>query len=861
MFAKLGKFITSHPLVVLAIWLVAVVVASMGALWGFGEGNLFKRMETSEYSIPGSDSERFAHLTEAEEEHGPTSLLVVTGINLEENETEIAAFAKENRDIFEGQYVDSVADAFMISEAQEEAEAEAEDEIQKTIEEETEKAMAQVLEEANAAKEEAQAEIEAGVAQAAAMGPQAEAMARAQADEALAQVEAETAAAVEQAQAEVAAQVQEEVTAQAEAAANEPDVLQQKEDAEKQKEALLSDEGEGWAVIVTRDAGLDSEQDAAARTELDEATIKYQEKLSEAFPGAQINEMSQEQVEDSIMATVQRDLVKGEAIGLPVAALLMVIVFGGALAAGMPLVGAISAIAAGMGALWALTFATTVDTFILNVVSIIGVALSIDYGLLVVSRYREEARLVRAAQDDGSRASRSPAGLQSRVVVPAVITTIQTAGRTVLFSAVTIALSLVGLFLMRVHMLKMIAFGGIIVTLLAVLAAVTLVPALLTLLGRKLLVPSPITKIPGFGKLVSMVGDSTTDHGFFYKLARWDEKRPWLVMIVSAAVLVGMASPLTTLTLRNNFADYIPADEGVGVAYNTLQAEYPTLATPDVQAVVDAPETSAAVIDLVDTTGALPDVQDVWVEPLEADEEMTVVTVLVDADDAVGPEVTNVVHEMRDMDVGAEVWVGGSAAIQHDFSHALGQDAGKAIAVVLVAVLVLLFLMTGSLVVPVRALIINTLSLAASLGVTTAIFNNGWLGVPKTNGLETFIVAVMIAFGFGLAMDYEVFLLARIKEYWDEGKDNDTAVAMGLQRSGRIITSAAAIIVAVLVGFALGDMIAIKQIGIALAVMVVTDATITRLFLVPSVMTILGKWNWWAPKPLAKLADKIGLRE
>ncbi len=861
MFAKLGKFITGHPVVVLVTWLVVVVVASLGALWGFGEGNLFKRMETSEYSIPGSGSEQVAHLTESKDEHGPTSLLVVTGVDVDQNEAEVAEFAKENRDLFEGTYVDSVADAFMISEAQEEAEAEAEEEIQKTIEEETEKALAQVLEEAEASKAEAQAQIEAGVAEAAAMGPQAEAMARAQADEALAQVEAETAAAVEQAQAEVAAQVQEEVTAQAEAAANEPDVLKQKEDAEKQKEAMLSDEGGGWAVIVTRDAGLDSEQDAAARTELDEATAKYQEKLSETFPGAEINEMSQEQVEDSIMSIVQKDLVKGEAIGLPVAALLMVIVFGGALAAGMPLVGALSAIAAGMGALWALTFATTVDSFILNVVSIIGVALSIDYGLLVVSRYREEARLIRAAQDDGSRASRSPAGLQSRVVVPAVTTTIQTAGRTVLFSAVTIALSLVGLFLMRVHMLKMIALGGIVVTLLAVLAAATLVPALLTLLGRKLLVPSPITKLPGFGKLVSVVGDSTTDHGFFYKLARWDEKRPWLVMLVSAAVLIGMATPLTTLTLRNNFADYIPADEGVGVAYNTLQAEYPTLATPDVQAVVDAPETSAAVIDLVEATGALPDVSDVWVEPLEADEEMTVVTVLVDADDAVGPEVTNVVYEMRDMDVGADVWVGGSAAIQHDFSHALGQDAGKAVAVVLVAVLVLLFLMTGSLVVPVRALIINTLSLAASLGVTTAIFNNGWIGVPKTNGLETFIVAVMIAFGFGLAMDYEVFLLARIKEYWDEGKDNDTAVAMGLQRSGRIITSAAAIIVAVFVGFALGDMIAIKQIGVALAVMVITDATITRLFLVPSVMTILGKWNWWAPKPLAKLADKIGLRE
>lgn len=861
MFGKLGRFVTKHPVVVLVSWLVVAAVASAAAMWGFGEGNLFKRMETSEYSIPGSDSEQVMHLSDAEGEHGPTSLLVVTGVDMEEEESEAAAFAKDHRDLFDGPYVDTVADAFVISEAQEEAEAEAEAEIEKTIKEETEKAFEQIETEVNASTQEAEAQIQAGIEQAAAMGPQAEEMARAEAEPALAQIEAQKKAAIEEAQAQAAAQVEAEVRAHAEEAANDPEVLQAKEDAEEQKQSMLSAEDEGWVVIVTRDGGLTDEQDKAARADLDEATSKYQAELSEAFPGATIQEMSQEHVEDAIMGMVQTDLIKGEAVGLPVAALLMVIVFGGALAAGMPLVGALTAIAVGMGALWASTFVTTIDSFILNVVSIIGVALSIDYGLLVVSRYREEARRLRDEQSSDSRLSQTRSGLKSRVVVPAVRTTVETAGRTVLFSAVTIALSVAGLLLMRVHMLKMIAWGGIIVTLLAVLASITLVPALLTLLGTKLLVPSPMTKIPGFGKLVTAVGDSTVDHGFFYKLARWDEKRPWLVALGAAAVLIGMATPLSGLTLRNNFADYIPPEESVGVAYDAVQAQYPKLATPAVEAIVDAPETSAPVIDFVEETSAITDVEDVWVAPLEDDPEMTLVTVQMGSEDLVGSPVINAVEEMRDMDVGADVWVGGSAAIQQDFTHALTQDTGKAVAVVLVAVMVLLFLMTGSLVVPVRALIINTLSLAASLGITTAIFNNGWFGVPQTGGLETFIVAVMIAFGFGLAMDYEVFLLARIKEYWDSGMDNDTAVAMGLQRSGRVITSAAAIIVAVFIGFAMGDMIAIKQIGVALAVMVVTDATITRLFLVPSVMAILGKWNWWAPKPLQKVADKIGLRE
>lgn len=861
MFGKLGRFVTKHPVVVIVSWVVVAAVASLAAVWGFGEGNLFKRMETSEYSIPGSDSEQVLHLSSADGEHGPTSLLVVAGVDVPSEEEKAAAFAKEHRDLFDGQYVESVADAFVISEAQEEAEAEAEKEIQKTIEEESAKAFEEIRKEVDASTSEVEAEIEAGVQQAAALGPEAEAAARAQAEEALAQVEAQKQDAMEEAQAEALAQIQAEVEAHAQEAAQDPEVLQAKEDAEEQKQAMLSGEDAGWVVIVTREAGLDSEQDKMARADLDEATAQYQAQLSETFPGATIQEMSEEHVEDAIMGMVQTDLIKGEAVGLPVAALLMVVVFGGALAAGMPLVGALSAIAAGMGALWASTFVTTIDSFILNVVSIIGVALSIDYGLLVVSRYREEARIRQKELADGSRTAQTPSGIKRRVVKPAVVTTVETAGRTVLFSAVTIALSLIGLLLMRVHMLKMIAWGGIIVTLLAVLASITLIPALLAIWGPKLLVPSPITKIPGFGKLVSAVGDSTVDHGFFYKLARWDEKRPWLVALVAAAVLIGMATPISSLNLRNNFADYIPGEEPVGVAYGTLQDEYPKLAMPAVQAIVDAPETSGAVIELVEETSAINAVEDVWVAPLEDNEEMTLVTVHVDSEDLVGPAVIDTVHEMRDMNVGAEVWVGGSAAIQQDFQDALGQDMGKAVAVVLLAVLVLLFLMTGSLVVPVRALIINTLSLAASLGVTTAIFNNGWFGVPQTAGLETFIVAVMIAFGFGLAMDYEVFLLARIKEYWDSGMDNDTAVAMGLQRSGRVITSAAAIIVAVFIGFAMGDMIAIKQIGVALAVMVVTDATITRLFLVPSVMAILGKWNWWAPKPLQRFADKVGLRE
>ena len=236
---------------------------------------------------------------------------------------------------------------------------------------------------------------------------------------------------------------------------------------------------------------------------------------------------------------------------------------------------------------------------------------------------------------------------------------------------------------------------------------------------------------------------------------------------------------------------------------------------------------------------------------------MTEFGVHMDTSDPTGAEVSSLVHELRDRDPGYEILVGGAAAMQEDFAASLADGAPLALLIVAVAVFILLFLMTGSLAIPLKALIVNSLSLMASLGATVWIFEGGHLGMTPTNGLETYIVAIMIAFGFGLSMDYEVFLVARMKEYWDAGLPNDRAVAQGLQRSGRIITSAAAIIVAVFIGFISGQMIAIKQIGVALAIMVTVDATLVRLLLVPATMEVLGRWNWWAPAPLRWIHDRF----
>lgn len=241
----------------------------------------------------------------------------------------------------------------------------------------------------------------------------------------------------------------------------------------------------------------------------------------------------------------------------------------------------------------------------------------------------------------------------------------------------------------------------------------------------------------------------------------------------------------------------------------------------------------------------------------------TAVEVFLDAEDAGGAEASAVVHDVRDLDPPFRTWVVGQAASQVDFNAALADGLPLAGGVIAVAVFVLLFLMTGSVLVPVKAILVNVLSLAASLGVTVWVFQGGHgadlLGITPVAGLESYVVAIVVAFGFGLAMDYEVFLLSRIKEFWDAGLDNDAAVERGLQHSGRIITSAAAIIVAVFAGFVAGDLLVIKQVGVALAVTVLIDATLVRMLLVPATMTLLGRWNWWAPAPLRRLHARLGV--
>ena len=625
--------------------------------------------------------------------------------------------------------------------------------------------------------------------------------------------------------------------------------------------AMLSARGDGFAEVVTLAPGLsDTDVDAATQRVTDAAGGPYLEALRAAAPEAAVDAVSAELIGDSIGEVVRNDLASGESVSLPIALVLLVLVFGGLLAAGLPLAGAIVAIITGMGVLWGMTFALEVHSFILNVISLIGLSLSIDYGLLVVSRYREEVAIAIAAREyeDGDYIG-MPTGEDMRSLVRDCVTrTVATAGCTVSFSALTIACSIAGLLVMRSPMLRTIAGGAVAVALLAVACAITLVPAIITLLGGHLVRPSLLSRVPGARRALAAVGDASADHGFFSRLSHRVVAHPWLVILAIVAILAAMAAPIGSMRMRTNVAEYIPQGSSVRTAYDTLQADYPALATPTISVV--ARTDAEGVAPLVNGIAQMEDVSSARASALEGHDDMVLIRVLMDVEDPVGPRVTDAVEQIRATPVGYERWVGGTAARQIDFIDSMAERAPWAIAIVVLAVFVLLLGMTGSLVVPLKALIINTFSLIASLGATSWLFEHGYLGLPQTPGMQTFIVACLVAFGFGLAMDYEVFLLARICEYWEAGHDNDDAVARGLQRSGRIITSAAAIIIAVFLGFVSGDMISIKEIGVGLAIMVAADATLVRLLLVPATMTVLGRWNWWAPAPVRRVYERLRQR-
>lgn len=617
---------------------------------------------------------------------------------------------------------------------------------------------------------------------------------------------------------------------------------------------LLAQSGDGFLMVVELDPELSESGRDRALGQVETALAAVPDALHDVAPDATGIVGGTSLIVSAITDQVRDDLTTGEAIALPIALLIMVLVFGGFLAAAMPLAGALASIAGGLGALWVLShLITDMESSVVNVVTVLGLGLSIDYGLLIVSRFREE--LTRALGDDAGASNRRRRG--DGAVTTALIRTVATAGRTVTFSALTVGVSIAGLLVFRQEILRAFGAGAVAVIVFAVTTALTLVPALLAFTGRRLAGPSLLARVPFLRGVLDRTADVQRDEGAFSRLTGRVQRHPWWVMGGALVVLLVLATPLLHLELRNSTTQLLPLNSPQREFVQILSAEYPDSASPSVQVVTQATLDQAGT--MATSIEALDGVESVDA-PVTVGRAVLIGVHPTDTDP--GSQATqDVVHDIRALDLDA--YVGGQAANQIDFVDALTERAPLALGIVALATLVLLFLMTGSLLVPIKALLTNLVSLCASLGVLVWVFQDGHLsgllGFESTGGIETYVVALVIAFAFGLAMDYEVFLLSRIKELHDQGVPNDDAVRRGLQRSGRVITSAAAIIVAVFAGFVAGELLVIKEVGFSLAVAVLIDATLVRLLLVPATMTVLREWNWWAPAPLRRVYERIAI--
>jgi trehalose monomycolate/heme transporter len=551
--------------------------------------------------------------------------------------------------------------------------------------------------------------------------------------------------------------------------------------------------------------------------------------------------------------TVSEDLARAEAYSLPIVLILSLLIFGSLVAASMPvMVGALSVIG-GLAVVRLITTVTEVSVFSINVISLLGMGLAIDYALFVISRYREELAKLPTDHPDAPRA--------------AIAVTIRTAGRTVLFSGLTVAAAMSALLVFPQNFLRSLGYGGIAAVLIGVLTALTVLPAVLLLLGRRI----DAGRVPWRGRRKSgrPVGVDD-DHGAWARLAHAVMRRPVVVMVVIIGALLFVASPF--LGVKWGSVDYrvLPPDQPAHVASVKLNQDFGAerstanilLETTDEQRV------SA----YVDKAQAVPGIRDV--RTVGANDGVTLLRATWTGNSQTATS-QDIVHRLRALPgpAGEHVLVGGLSADTVDLLGSIKTHLPWMAGIIVAVMLVLLFLAFGSLVLPVKAVLMNLLSISASFGAITWIFGDGHLegllGYSSTGFLDATQPIFMLAILVGLSMDYEVFLLSRVREQWDKEHDpamtlsekNTHAVAIGLQKTGRIITSAALLLAVVIGAFSTSGIVFMKMIGVGMLVALLVDATIVRALLVPATMRLLGRWNWWAPGPLLRFWDRFGIRE
>ena len=574
-----------------------------------------------------------------------------------------------------------------------------------------------------------------------------------------------------------------------------------------------------------------------------------------------------------VQTVSEADLQRSEIISLPLAALTLLVVFGSVVAAGVPLVVGGAAVVVALAVIFVVASLTPMSIFVLNLATLLGLGLGVDYSLLLTSRFREELAL---RPDSPHR------------VAEAVRATVATAGRAVFFSGLTVLLGLLGLVLFEFMILRSVGIAGAIVVGLAVASALTLLPAVLAIVG---------TRIDRLA--VRRVAAQPSSEGAWSRLARAVMRRPVSVLVPTLAVILLLGSPFLHVRFNAPDSSILPPSVPSRAAFDRLRVEFgegefaPIVIAIRTAGPATSPGNLAALHDYsrrlakdprvsrveslvnVDPRLSLEQYQLLYGNPNGPPDRFAVVTLAATTRDDLtaftlytpfGPnreEGKALVKDLRDPGgllappAGASVLVGGGAADVADVVDRVRADFPRTAVFIVISTYLVLFVLLRSVILPAKALVMNTLSIVASFGAMVWIFQDGnlsaVLGFQPVGFVETTQPVILFCVLFGLSMDYEVFILTRTKEVWDRTHDNVEAVARGLERSGRIVTSAALVVVVVASSFAFADIVLIKALGIGMAIAIALDATVVRALLVPATMRLLGRWNWWLPAPLERL--------
>ena len=571
--------------------------------------------------------------------------------------------------------------------------------------------------------------------------------------------------------------------------------------------------------------------------------------------------------------TLEADLTRAEYVALPITLLMLVLIFASVVAALLPLGVGLLAIAGGVAGTLFLARFTDVSQYAINIITLIGLAVAIDYSLFIVNRFRDELAAGKSRED-------------------AIAKAMSTAGRAITFSGITVAIGLSAMLFFQGTFLASMGAAGTIVVSIAVVYGLTFLPALLSVLGPW----SDRLRLPFLGRR------KPAGTGAWHSMAVWVMRRPVLVLVPALAILLLAGTPFLQLRMANGTPDQLPPSNAARQGYDTLIQDFPGQDQTTIEAVVyypgGSPLTSdhvGAIYDLSGRLAALPNVLRVssivdldpslaradyqrlysgppsQLPPLLQQALVTgsgahlAVLAVVTNKPGTSDEARAIVNAVRAERVpDGQVLATGSTAFDLDIVDFILQRTPVAVATVILVTYAVLFLLTGSVVLPLKAVLTNLFSISASFGAMVWVFQQGHLSgllgfTPQS--IDPSIPVILFSIVFGMSMDYEVLLISRIQEEYRRTGDNQAGVALGLEKSGRLITGAAAIMCAVFLAFGMANIVIIKAIGIGLAVAIAIDATIVRILIVPAVMRLLGRANWWSPRPLALFHRWVGAGE